>query len=179
MDEKIESLIERGASLLIGLILLLVGLLANVDDRAQTVLLAIGIPLISLATGIQLINSLPHAVVDAKNYVKNSCQQEVTISREKENNTTEYPEWVKKLDERVAQVDKNLMERIEKEAAEPEHVGVQDVIEFHEMADKVSAPTIDKVVFPEEECKPCEETEEQATKDFEVYYKGQPPKEDE
>jgi len=148
MDEKTESLIERGVSLFIGLALLLVGLLANVTASATTTLLAIGIPLIAFATGIQLLNSLPHAIVNARNYVKNSGRKEVII-KEVKDNTTELPEW---LEGRIEKVDKQLKDIIEKEQLDFE-------------------PSPKPVVLPEEPCDECEEepvVEENAqpTQDF-------------
>ena len=161
MDEKTESLIERGASLLIGLVLLLVGLIANVSDRATTVLLAIGIPLISLATGIQLINALPHAVVDAKNYIKNSGQPP-TPPKVLLENSTELPEWLKgyekeykNLEERLIKVDKQQMEIIEKEVEKEISVAEQTLTDVRA---PISTPNLEDVVFPEKEpCVPCEE----------------------
>lgn len=136
MDEKTESLIERGASLLIGLVLVLIGLMVKfpIDSPARSVLLGIGIPLISLATGIQLLNSVPHAIVDARNYVKNAGQQETLIPKEQVDNTTELPEWLKEVEE--------LGKQMVKVREQPPDIEPEPVPE----------PPLETVVFPEEEC---------------------------
>ena len=133
--------------------------MANVDAGARAVLLGIGIPLISLATGIQLINSVPHAIVDAKNYIKNSGQPPTPqVKPLLESNTTELPEflrpWVeenKVIKERLLKVDKQLKNNIEMEAAKLESPQKAAEIDIPE------TPNLEDVVFPEETCEPCEE----------------------
>lgn len=150
MDEKTESLIERGASLLIGLVLLLVGLLTNIDDKAQTILLAIAIPLISLATGIQLLNSLPHAIVNARNYVKNSGREEV-IQKEVIDNTTEIPLWLTELEEFGKQIVK--VKEAETDVMFPGATGVTEEPPPEPTIEEPVIP-LEEVKFPEEEPKP-------------------------
>ena len=179
MDEKTESLIERAASLIVGVVMVLIATLALVTTEARTVLLSIGIPLISIAFGIQLLNSLPHAWVDARNYVKNAnTPKEIVVSSDTVDNDTQIPIWIQELGTRVAKIDEQLMSNIEKVYEEtvvkeepppaPENfvlpVILPAVESVHEITiDDQAALTGEFTLEPEPEpepkadCEPCEE----------------------
>ena len=181
MDEKTESLIERAASLIVGVVMVLIATLALVTTEARTVLLSIGIPLISIAFGIQLLNSLPHAWVDARNYVKNSnTPKEIVVSSDTVDNDTQIPIWIQELGERakeviidfdskhIANIEKAHTESITKEEPPPAPenfvlpVILPAVESVHEITiDDQAALTGEFTLEPEPEpkadCEPCEE----------------------
>ena len=66
MDEKTKQLIEKCTMAAIGLALLFTGIFAFTETSSKNMLITMGAVLLSSAFGLQLANSIPHLVAEAK-----------------------------------------------------------------------------------------------------------------